>query len=160
METPPPRVAVPTHLPPHEDGSRPIGPLSSSDRVEVTLRLRPRQEAPSPPGGPAAAGHYPSREEYARSHGADPADVARVEQFARDHHLTVVQSDPALRSVKLAGPAPEVARALEVSLHQYQGEGGTYRTASGPARLPDDIAPMVEAVIGLDDRPYAHRLES
>jgi kumamolisin len=167
MDTPPERVVVPTHLSPRDPGTISLGPLSAEEHVEVTLRLRPQVPGVIPDGPAEARGsstvaepRYPSREEFARIHGADPQDIVRIEQFARSHGLSVTEADPALRSVKLAGPAPVLGQALGVTLSRYQGKSGFYRSADGPVRLPAELAPIVQSVIGLDDRPYAHRHES
>jgi kumamolisin len=167
MDTPPERVAVPTHLSPRDSGTICLGPLSAEEQVEVTLRLRERGPGVKPAGtadargsSAVAEGRYPGREEFARTHGADPEDIARIEQFARSHGLSVTEADPALRSVKLSGPASVLGRALGVTLSRYQAERGAYRSADGPVKLPGELAPIVEAVIGLDDRPYAHHHES
>jgi kumamolisin len=167
METTPERVAVPTHLPPPDPAATRLGPLSTDEHVEVTLRLRARGSVGKSAGTAEAGGssavaehRYPSREEFAQTHGANPDDLARIEQFARSHGLSVTEADPALRSVKLAGPAPVLGQALGVTLSRYQAKSGSYRSADGPVRLPGELAPIVEAVIGLDDRPYAHHHES
>jgi kumamolisin len=167
MDTPPERVEVPTHLSPRDSGTIRLGPLPAEERVEVTLRLRERAPGGKPavtaePRGSSAVAEprYPSREEFARAHGADPEDIARIEQFARSHGLSVTKADPALRSVKLAGPASVLGQALGVTLSRYQAEGATYRSADAPARLPGELAQIVQAVIGLDDHPYAHHHES
>ena len=167
MNTPAEPVAVPTHLSPQEPGTISLGPLSAEAQVEVTLRLRPQVPGVKPAGADEPRGsstvaepRYPSREAFARTHGADPEDVVRIEQFARSHGLSITEADPALRSVKLAGPAPVLGHALGVTIGRYQGKSGAYRSADGPVRLPAELAPIVQAVIGLDDRPYAHRHES
>ena len=167
MVTPPERVIVPTHLSPRDPDTISLGPLSAEEQVEVTLRLRPKVPGVKSAATAEARGsstvaepRYPSREEFAQTHGADPEDVARIEQFARSHGLIVTDADPALRSVKLAGPAHVLGQALGVTLSHYQGKSGAYRSADGPVRLPAELAPIVQAVIGLDDRPYAHRHKS
>lgn len=167
MDALPERVAVPTHLSPRDPGTISLGPLSTEEQVEVTLRLRPQVPGVKPAvtavarsSATVAEPRYPGREEFARTHGADPEDVVRIEQFARSHGLIVTDADPALRSVKLAGPAPVLGQALGVTLSRYQGKSGPYRSADGPVRLPAELAPIVQAVIGLDDRPYPHRHES
>jgi kumamolisin len=101
--------------------------------------------------------HYPSREEYEAAHRAAPEDVAKVRSFARAHGLSEAEADPDGRTLVLSGTARALSEAFGVSLGRYQAEGASYRAASGPAHVPPELAPIVEAVIGLDDRPrYKH----
>src|SRR5436305_11902410 len=76
-------------------GARAVGPAAADERFEVTVRVRRRAALTSH----AARGfdtaalpanrHYLTRPEYAAAHGADPADLAKVEAFARAHGLVV-----------------------------------------------------------------------
>ena len=92
-----------------------------------------------------------TREEYAASYGADPADIARVADFAAAHHLEVVESSQARRTVRLTGSAEDIAAAFGVTLHEENGA----RVPSGQPKLP----PEVESVFGLDTRPIARHHE-
>src|SRR5215469_15097826 len=91
-----------------------VGPADPSARVRVSVYLRPRGSTPNttqdatPPdssGAEAApiAEQPLSRQEFAARFGADPADIARVEQFAREHHLAVVETSIPRRVVVLEG---------------------------------------------------------
>ena len=92
-------------------GEAAASPVHPDERIEVTLRLRPK--APLADATLAAVGEekspaqrqYLTREQFAEQHGADPADVARVTAFAASNGLTVVESDAARRSVVLTGKA-------------------------------------------------------
>ncbi|HEY6324735.1 MAG TPA: protease pro-enzyme activation domain-containing protein, partial [Thermoanaerobaculia bacterium] len=92
---------------------------------------------------------------FASRHGADAADLAKVEAFARAHGLQVTGADPSRRSVTLAGTAEAFAGAFGVDLQLYEHPSGTYRGYSGPIHLPAGLGGIVEAVLGLDDRPAA-----
>jgi kumamolisin len=96
-----------------------------------------------------------TRAEYAALHGASPEQIARVEEFARANGLTVVRVNPGQRSVVLAGPVSAMNRAFGVQLAEYGYPGGTYRGRTGAIHLPADLAPIVEGVFGLDNRPQA-----
>jgi subtilase family serine protease len=124
-----------------------------------------------------AAGSVPrlSREEYARTHGADQADIDKVHAFAATHGLTVTESHAGRRAITLEGTAVQFEVAFGVTLNHYEGPlptggrrpGSTPREASevpapapalvrhgydGPVYLPNDLAGIVLAVVGLDDR--------
>jgi kumamolisin len=141
--------------------ARSTGKADPSERLEVTVLLRRRgiDDLKAQLGrlhaGDRTAAHL-TRAEFARRHGATPDDLAAVRRFARDHGLAVVHEDPAARSVILAGTVARFDEAFGVALEYYEHPQGTYRGRTGPIMLPQDLAPAVEAVLGLDDRPVAH----
>ena len=81
-------------------GAREVGPANPNEKVEVTIRLKSRA-GKKPIVSADAYSQLPnkrtvlSRADYEQRHGADPAAVARVQAFARDHGLTVVETSPA-----------------------------------------------------------------
>jgi kumamolisin len=127
----------------------------------VTVRVRPKTTLQSLAVGavqddaPPAQRKYLGREEYARDHGADPQDMAKVRDFAQAHHLSVVESDAARRSIVLSGDAKSMSDAFGVTLHDMEHEGGTYRGRTGAITVPIELADVVQGVFGLDDRPQA-----
>src|SRR5262249_60528268 len=72
-----------------------VGPVAADERMEVTIRVRPRTALPTLAAAPHLSDQLPqqrrymSREEYAAAHGANAQDLARVETFARSHGLAV-----------------------------------------------------------------------
>ena len=105
---------------------------------------------------PLGERRYPSRRAFAAAHGAEPEDLAEVAAFAAAYGLTVQQSSVARRSVVLAGPAKRMSDAFRTRLVHYRLPRGAYRGRTGPVHVPRVLAPLVEAVLGLDDRPQAH----
>jgi len=108
----------------------------------------------------AAAGRqqYLSREEFAAAYGADAADLAKVEAFAHQHGLRVVESSAARRTVRLAGRAADMNAAFGVELERYQlPDGTTYHGYTDEIWLPADLQGIVEGVFGLDSHPVAGR---
>jgi kumamolisin len=140
-------------------GARKVGPAPQDERVEVTVIVRPRTADPLPieqlAAQPPAERTHLSRAQYARTRGADPADIARVEAFARAHGLEVLKSDAARRSVALAGTVAQMSAAFGTELARYAAPQGAYRGRTGPVHVPAELADVVEAVLGLDDRPQA-----
>lgn len=136
-----------------------VGPIAPTERLEVTIRVRPRVSLQAIATSAAMAARPPrerrylSREEYAAAHGADPQDLAAIEAFARQHGLAVVESSSARRSVVLSGTAATLSAAFDVVLEQYEHPGGSYRGRTGSVHVPAELAPIVEGVFGLDDRP-------
>jgi kumamolisin len=71
--------------------------------------------------------------------------------------LQVVATHRARRSVELRGTAAQANKAFGVTLHWHQSRRGKYRSFDGGIQLPAAIAEVVEAVIGLDNRPVPAR---
>jgi kumamolisin len=142
-------------------GARVVGPVPADERFEVTVRVRRKASLASL----AASGlhadqapqnrNYLTREQYATNYGADPADIAKVEAFAKAHGLVVVESSPARRSVFLSGTAASFAKAFGTTIDQYEHDGGTYRGRTGVLTIPAELQPIVEGVFGIDNRPVA-----
>src|SRR5438445_2100197 len=72
-------------------GARAIRPTAASERVEVTVRVRPRSSSKKLPM-PEQLGallprdrKYLSRKQLDATHAADPADLAKVKAFAKEH---------------------------------------------------------------------------
>ncbi len=130
-------------------GSQVLGDAEPTQEATVTVFLRSRRADVPPPGAL-------SRVEFADAYGADPADVQKVEAFARAHGLTVVESSSGRRSVVLRGTVAQLNAAFGVTLKKCQAGGVTYRGREGGISVPADIAPVVQAVLGLDDRPQAN----
>lgn len=142
-------------------GAVATGPVRPDERVEVTLRLRPKAPLAGAMADASAADQRPAerryltREQFAEQHGADSADIARVGEFAADHGLTVVETDIGRRSVLLSGKAAAMDTAFGVELQLYEHDGGSYRGRTGTISVPAGLGPIVEGVFGLDNRPQA-----
>ena len=132
--------------------ARRIGPADPNERVEVTVVLRRHSELAQlfPRTRPPL-----SREEFAGAHGAGPADLASVRRFAADFGLQVVSEHIGRRAVVLAGPVAAFSRAFEVELSRYEHPAGSFRCRVGPLTIPAELAPVIEGVFGLDNRPQA-----
>src|SRR6202011_3547203 len=96
-----------------------------------------------------------SREQFAAEFGADPADVERVQAFARDHDLTVGGVDLARRSIELAGSIAAMNEAFGTELKLFLGEEGSFRGRTGELFIPVELQESVVGVYGLDNRPQA-----
>ena len=138
-----------------------IGPTDPNERLEVTVRVRRRQPAPSPTEITAMAAQLPAErqyltgQEYEQQYGADPQDLEAVAAFARSHGLQVVEQSAARRSVILSGSVQAAEAAFGVTLEDYEYPQGTYRGRVGPVSMPAELSGIVEGVFGLDNRPFA-----
>jgi kumamolisin len=98
---------------------------------------------------------YLTREQFAERHGADPEDVAAVERFALDAGLIVLQADRARRAVVLEGTIAALSAAFEAQLQIFDIGGALFRGRTGTMTVPAALAPIVQGVFGLDERPQA-----
>ncbi len=92
---------------------------------------------------------------FAARYGADPADFQRLEQFARQFNLEVVSRHPGQRALRLSGTVKAMQAAFGVKLELAVHGKVKFRHRSGPIQVPQDVAPLIEGVFGLDNRPAA-----
>ena len=143
-------------------GAEVTGPVDPNEPIEVSVIVKPRQPLEDLEArlSQAARGEQPylSREEFAATYGADAADLAKVEEFARQHRLKVIESSPDRRTVRLAGRAADINTAFGIQLVHYRLPDGTiFRSYAGPISVPMELHGVVQGVFGLDDRPVARR---
>ncbi len=143
-------------------GARMMGAADPNKRMEVTVLLRrrtPPENLTSMVKGISTSSPnkrtYLEREEFAAMHGADPDDIDKVKEFAREHGLDVVEANEAQRRIVLSGTVAAMSEAFGVNLEQYESPMGKYRGRKGPIHLPEDLVPIIEGVFGLDNRPQA-----
>ncbi|HYB70706.1 MAG TPA: protease pro-enzyme activation domain-containing protein, partial [Candidatus Bathyarchaeia archaeon] len=109
-------------------GAHAVGPVDPDERLEVTVRVRSRAKTPLSDliaGLASGKGRHLTREQFEKAHGADPADLKKVAQFARQHGLAVVEESAARRSVVLSGTAKAFSAAFGTRLARYEHPGGT-----------------------------------
>jgi len=143
-------------------GARKVGAADPRQRILVTVlvRRRPSARSLSSEIEEISALQPPERkhlthEEFAATLGADPGELEKVEEFAHEHGIDVVEVSPAQRRLVLSGTVAAFSKAFGVSLARYKHPKGTYRGRTGPVRVPEDLAPIIEGVFGLDNRPQA-----
>jgi len=140
-------------------GAKVVGAVDSSMRIEITLQLRRK------PGANLEATvdklssqalsdrKYLTRTELSNQAGAAPEDVAKIDSFAHEHRLTVVEANIAQRTVKLAGTVADLSAAFGAKLKRYKSGAVSYRGRTGSLTIPEDLSGIIERVLGLDDRP-------
>ncbi len=134
-------------------GARKIGRIDPQQKLQVSVILRRRNPLPEKDWH----GEYLTREEFAKSYGADPADIKRVHEFAREFGLQVVPTENEIgrRTVLLEGTAAQFEKAFAVQLNQYEHSTGTYRGREDMIEIPASMSGTIEAVLGMDSRPQA-----
>src|SRR4051794_32378567 len=97
MASPNQLVAIPgSELPPQY--AEAIGPASENETITVTVKVRARDEKAAASSLEELAARevvgrpVVGQAAFAASHGADPADLKKVEDYARGKGLSVVES--------------------------------------------------------------------
>jgi kumamolisin len=135
------------------------GAPNANEKIEVSVILR-RGPAKFPSDADLAQGlpaqrTYLSREEFAARHGARPDDLAAIRNFAAANQLAVAAESPARRTVALSGTVAQFTKAFSAQLHHQTIAGRTFRCRTGTLEIPAELEPIVEAVLGLDNRSQA-----
>ncbi len=125
-----------------------LGAVDPNERIEISVYLKPSHAAEADRGRSRAMLHS------ARQHDHAPA-LRLIDAFARDYGLEVVARLPERHLVRLAGTAQAMQHAFKTELHSYAHKGRHFRARSGALSLPDALHDVVEAVLGLDNRPQA-----
>ena len=144
-------------------GAKALGPVDPLEHLTVTVVVRPRRPAPSLHDDSSLATllprdrQYLSRDDFEARHGSHPDDFARIQRFAREHGLEVVETSPIRHAVVLQGTAADLSEAFHVEMVRYDHHRGSHRGINGPVQIPKELAACVSAVLGLHDRPAARR---
>ncbi len=141
-------------------GARLIHNSHPDQTIEVSVRIRSKAEAQRPALKSALAQpgfQHMSRAEYESTHGADPADIEQIRQFAKEFGLTVHETGAELarRTVKLSGTVSNLQKAFNVELKEYSHPKGNFRGRVGTLSVPSAYAGIITGVFGLDNRPQA-----
>jgi kumamolisin len=126
---------------------------TEAGEITVSVIVAPKTPFRMPGDGPK---ERLSREEFAIRHGADPASVKIVQEFAKEFGL---RAEPATHAgpctVQLTGSVADIEKAFGVSLQMHTTDAGTFRIREGAIYLPEELQGHVFAVLGLDNRPQA-----
>jgi kumamolisin len=135
-------------------GARAIGPSDPHQLIEISVILKHRASLPKVEEMRGTMSHN----DFARTYGADPAQVDKIRQFARENNLQMLErGDEVLRrTITLAGTAAAMEKAFGIELNEFEYESGSYRGYNGQIQLPDELASIVSGIFGLDNRPVAH----
>jgi kumamolisin len=141
-------------------GARLIHDAHPDQLIEVSIRLRSkaeskRKELKSALEKPGFA-QIP-RAEYEATQGADPADVEKIKQFAKEYGLKIRETGTELarRTVVLSGTVSNFQKAFNVELKEYSHPKGNFRGREGAISVPAEYSDIIRGVFGLDNRPQA-----
>lgn len=125
----------------------------------ITVSVIVKRKAPLDAASIASGQHHHlTRQEYGEQHGADPASVAVVHEFAAEFGLDVERqpgTDEHYRTLHLTGTREQMEKAFGCSLATDTTGAGKLRLRSGSLQVPEELAKHVDAVLGLDNRPQA-----
>jgi kumamolisin len=159
----PERVPVPGSERPLPPGAELLdaaeGPAADAQlSVSVYLRSDPGTAAAFDPATEAerdlSTRRYLSAVEVEDQYGAAPDELRAVAEWLTSFGLTVTQTNRSARRLRVSGSAARFSEAFGVELRAASHAGTRFHTLTGPVQLPDDIATLIEAVFGLDDRPF------
>ena len=143
-------------------GARMVGPADPHERALVTILLKRRSTSPGVKSfvqeqsqQPLAKRQHLTHAEFERVHSASDEDIEKIEHFAAANGLDVVQVHPNQRRIVLSGTVAALSTAFGVHLAEYEHPKGRFRGRTGEVTVPEDIAPLIEGVFGLDNRPQA-----
>jgi kumamolisin len=139
--------------------SQELGPVDESRQIEVTLVTRHRAPVPRDlVEGPATL----TPEQFAEEHGTDPADLELITAALAGHGLQVTGADPGARRVTVRGTLAALSATFGATLRLVRTpDPGTgqdtveHRYREGALQIPAELAGIVLAVLGLDNRPQA-----
>jgi kumamolisin len=138
---------------------KPAGALRVRDvdpnaHVEITVALK-APPLPAPDELPAKA---LSPDELRQQYGADPETIRKVEDKLRSYGLHIDGVGSTGRSLRVSGTAADMELAFQAGMGIYHSKAqGDFRAREGSVSIPADIADLVEAVLGLDQRRAARR---
>lgn len=140
-----------------------LGAAPASAPVPVTVTLAPRNQAGldaliAAQGNPASSSyhHYLTPAGFAARFGATPAQLNSVTGYLRAAGLSGVTVSPNRLSVTGHATAASAQRAFHTSLGLFHQAGKTVLANTAPALVPQSLAGLVSAVVGLNQAQSAH----
>ncbi len=130
---------------------------SSRGPLTVSVLVRRKQPIDTASLGQTAGPARVSRAQFRAQYSADPVAVKAVKSFAKQFGLTVEATPAQLdaRTLKLTGTRAQLEQAFGVTLAEQSHGKAIYRVREGAIYIPQALEGLVEAVLGLDNRPQA-----
>jgi len=94
-----------------------------------------------------------SDDEFNSIYGADPGDLEKVVNWAKDSGLKVIDQSLPQRRIKVEGTINAIQNAFNIQLNEYEHpREGHFRGREGDVHIPSDLAGVISGVYGLDTR--------
>ncbi len=129
--------------------ARVVSDRPGDEEIVVTIRVRRRDVLLERITGDM------THREYAAQYEASTDDLDRVEAFAKEYGLVVIDRNAANCRITVRGNVSEVQAAFGTHLQTYEATGGRYRGHSGTITVPASLSRIVVGVLGLDTRTPA-----
>lgn len=153
-----------------------LGIANPNESFAVTIVLRRRLDgAPLPDhdfflNTPPSQRRRMSSSKFAVLYGASNEDIDKVIKFITAHHLTVVDTHAARRTVIVSGTVQQMESFFATRLGRFEHQivrGATdqptletYRGLDGFIHIPEDLEGIIVGVFGLDNRTVTKRNRS
>jgi kumamolisin len=126
-------------------------------RITVTIVIRRPQQAGEVAEQLLSGRFQPvSRDVAEKAMAADPDDLQAVRDFVREHGLVIVSENAPARTIRVEGTIQQMDSAFGVKMAWSAESGGNqYLSYRGQISLPSALQRIIEAVLGLDQRPVA-----
>jgi len=150
------RVAIPGSVAFHTSGGSWL-PVNADQTISPTLVIR-RPKRAGDVSEELLSGSFRgmSRDEAGAFLRVDSADLALVHAFVQGYGLTVIAENAEARTVQVEGSVTQVGQAFGVEVEwRIDDKGRHYLSYQGELTVPADLAGIVVAVLGLDQRPVA-----
>lgn len=151
-----PRVALSgSELPPDRQQHW-IAAADPNQQIVVTVIIRRRASAAKLGEELLAGTAQPLTREEAAGIGADPQDMAAIRDFAVSNGLTVINENPAARTLRIEGTVQQMDAAFGVQIGWFEDpQGQRFLSYQGAISIPESLRDIIVAVLGLDQRPAA-----
>ena len=156
----------------HSPSAEFLGVAHPGETFTVTIVLRRRPDGAPIPNHEFFLNtppHHRQRmpeSEFAALYGASDEDIATVAHFVTTHHLSVVQTHAARRTIVASGIVSSMESCFgvklgyfkhQIALHRNEPETETYRGHHGFIHIPNNLADIVVGIFGLDNRTIVVR---
>jgi uncharacterized protein (TIGR03437 family) len=90
-------------------------------------------------------------EEFGNRFGLSPSDESKVAAWLSSSGFKIEQRARGRNWIRFSGPAGQVARVLQTSIHRFDVDGEVHYAAVNEPSVPDALADVVTGFLGLDD---------
>ena len=157
-------VVIPGHVPKILSSSKRQNPVVESQKLSITVRLRPRDAVLLQSDSEAQRAGLPTFQfstptDFCIKYGQSDDAIRQVQDYFASFGLLVGQPEADRLSFKADGTVGQIEKALSVQISEYtDSKNQQFYSADVDPRLPSNLAGSIEAILGLDNYPWAHPL--
>jgi subtilase family serine protease len=134
-----------------------LSPSAPGEAIEFNVGLQPSNsagaaalaQAVTDPSSPSYR-HFLTPGEWESRFSPSQASVRAVTSWLRSQGITVNEVTPDRLTVQATGSVAAVQQAFATNLGEYRQLGRTVRLASGPLKIPAELASLISGVTGVD----------